>query len=30
VMHRGRVHAEMAAADATEERVLTAALGLAS
>jgi ribose transport system ATP-binding protein len=30
VMHRGRIQAEIAAADATEERVLTAALGLAS
>jgi ribose transport system ATP-binding protein len=30
VMHRGRLQAEMAAADATEERVLSAALGLAS
>ena len=30
VMHRGRIHAEFAAADATEERVLGAALGLAS
>jgi ribose transport system ATP-binding protein len=30
VMHRGRVQAEIAAADATEERVLSAALGLAS
>ena len=30
VMHRGRMHAEFAAADATEERVLSAALGLAS
>jgi ribose transport system ATP-binding protein len=30
VMHRGRIHAEIAAADATEERVLSAALGLAS
>jgi ribose transport system ATP-binding protein len=29
VMHRGRIHAEIAAADATEERVLSAALGLA-
>jgi ribose transport system ATP-binding protein len=29
VMHRGRLQAEIAAADATEERVLTAALGLA-
>jgi ABC-type sugar transport system ATPase subunit len=29
VMHRGRLHAEIAAADATEERVLSAALGLA-
>ena len=29
VMHRGRMHAEFAAADATEERVLSAALGLA-
>jgi ribose transport system ATP-binding protein len=28
VMHRGRVQAELAAADATEERVLSAALGL--
>jgi ribose transport system ATP-binding protein len=28
VMHRGRVQAELAAAEATEERVLTAALGL--
>jgi ribose transport system ATP-binding protein len=30
VMHRGRIQAEMAATDATEERVLSAALGLAS
>ena len=30
VMHRGRIHAELSAADATEERVLSAALGLAS
>jgi ribose transport system ATP-binding protein len=30
VMHRGRIHAELAGADATEERVLSAALGLAS
>ena len=30
VMHRGRIHAEFSAADATEERVLGAALGLAS
>jgi rhamnose transport system ATP-binding protein len=29
VMHRGRIRAEMAAADATEERLLSAALGLA-
>ena len=29
VLHRGRIHAELAAADATEERVLSAALGLA-
>jgi ribose transport system ATP-binding protein len=29
VMHRGCIHAEFAAADATEERVLSAALGLA-
>jgi ribose transport system ATP-binding protein len=29
VMHRGRIHAELAGADATEERVLSAALGLA-
>ena len=29
VMHRGRIHAEIAAADATEERLLSAALGLA-
>jgi ribose transport system ATP-binding protein len=29
VMHRGRLQTEMAAADATEERVLSAALGLA-
>jgi len=29
VMHRGRIHAELDAADATEERVLSAALGLA-
>ena len=29
VMHGGRIHAELAAADATEERVLSAALGLA-
>jgi ribose transport system ATP-binding protein len=28
VMHRGRIHAELSAADATEERVLSAALGL--
>jgi ribose transport system ATP-binding protein len=28
VMHRGRIHAEFAGADATEERVLSAALGL--
>ena len=28
VMHRGRIHAEFDAADATQERVLTAALGL--
>jgi ABC-type sugar transport system ATPase subunit len=28
VMHRGRIHAEIDAADATEERVLSAALGL--
>ena len=30
VMHRGRIQAELAGADATEERVLSAALGLAS
>ena len=30
VMHRGRIHAELSAAEATEERVLSAALGLAS
>jgi ribose transport system ATP-binding protein len=30
VMHRGRIQAEIARADATEERVLSAALGLAS
>jgi len=30
VMHRGGIQAEIAAADATEERVLSAALGLAS
>jgi ribose transport system ATP-binding protein len=30
VMHRGRIHAEIAAEDATQERVLSAALGLAS
>ena len=30
VMHRGRLQAEIAAEDATEERVLSAALGLAS
>ena len=30
VMHRGRIRAEMDAADATEERVLRAALGLAN
>jgi ribose transport system ATP-binding protein len=30
VMHRGRIQAEFDAADATEERVLSAALGLAS
>jgi ribose transport system ATP-binding protein len=29
VMHRGRIQAELAAADANEERVLSAALGLA-
>jgi ribose transport system ATP-binding protein len=29
VMHRGRIHAELDRASATEERVLTAALGLA-
>jgi ribose transport system ATP-binding protein len=29
VMYRGRIHAELAAADATEERVMSAALGLA-
>jgi ribose transport system ATP-binding protein len=28
VMHRGRIHAELEAADATQERVLSAALGL--
>ena len=28
VMHRGRLHAEMSAAEASEERVLSAALGL--
>jgi rhamnose transport system ATP-binding protein len=30
VMHRGRIQAELAREDATEERVLSAALGLAS
>jgi ribose transport system ATP-binding protein len=30
VMHRGRIHAEFDAAEATQERVLSAALGLAS
>ena len=30
VMHRGRIQAHIDAADATEERVLSAALGLAS
>ena len=30
VMHRGRIQAEFDAADATQERVLSAALGLAS
>ena len=30
VMHRGRIHAELAREDATEERVLSAALGLAN
>ena len=30
VMHRGRIHAELSAAEATEERVLSAALGLAA
>jgi ribose transport system ATP-binding protein len=30
VMHRGRIHAELDRAEATEERVLSAALGLAS
>ncbi len=30
VMHRGHIHAELSAAEATEERVLSAALGLAS
>ena len=30
VMHRGRIRAELDAADATEERVLSAALGLSS
>jgi ribose transport system ATP-binding protein len=30
VMHRGRIQAELSAAEATEERVLSAALGLAS
>ena len=30
VMHRGRITAEFATADATQERVLSAALGLAS
>ncbi len=30
VMHRGRIHAEFSSADATEENVLRAALGLAS
>jgi ribose transport system ATP-binding protein len=30
VMHRGRIRAEFTSADATQERVLTAALGLAS
>jgi ABC-type sugar transport system ATPase subunit len=29
VMHRGRIHAEFDAAEATQERVLSAALGLA-
>ena len=28
VMHRGRIHAELAREEATEERVLSAALGL--
>jgi ribose transport system ATP-binding protein len=28
VMHRGRIHAELAGSDATEERVVSAALGL--
>jgi ribose transport system ATP-binding protein len=28
VMHRGRIHAELAASEATEERVLSAALGI--
>jgi hypothetical protein len=27
-MHRGRIHAELAGSTATEERVLSAALGL--
>jgi len=30
VMCRGRIHAEFTAAEATQERVLSAALGLAS
>ena len=30
VMHRGRLHAEFQSAEATESRVLSAALGLAS
>jgi len=30
VMHRGRIQAELAREDATEERVLSAALGLAN
>jgi rhamnose transport system ATP-binding protein len=30
VMHHGRIQTEIPAADATEERVLAAALGLAS
>jgi hypothetical protein len=30
VMHRGRIQAEFAAGDATQERVLSAALGIAA